>query len=137
MSKRQEETKKKLLQELARTPIAQVACKNASVGRATYYRWRKEDEQFAEAVDAALEQSVGLINDMAESQLISSIKEKNMTAIIFWLKFHHPAYETRVKVDANIHHEQQELSPEQALIVAQALKCAGLLGEGTPDEQQS
>ena len=103
--------------------------------RATYYRWRKEDEDFATACEEAIEQSSGLINDMAESQLISAIKEKNMTAIIYWLKHHHPKYAARIELDAHITQDQQELTPEQAQIVAQALRLAGLLklpeGENT------
>lgn len=67
-----------------------------------------------------------MVNDMAESQLISAIKDKNMTAIIFWLKHHHRAYRTRIELDANIKQEQQELTPEQAEMVAQALRLSGL-----------
>jgi hypothetical protein len=95
--------------------------------RATYYRWRKEDEDFATACDDAIATSSDLINDMAESQLISAIKEKNLTAIMYWLRHHHPAYVARLKLDANIRHEQQELTPEQAEMVARALRMAGLI----------
>jgi hypothetical protein len=67
-----------------------------------------------------------MINDLAESQLVSSIKEKNMTAIIFWLKHHHRAYRTKIELDAHIKNDQQELTPEQAELIAQALRLAGL-----------
>ncbi len=127
MSRNQEKDKQKLVEKLSKTPVVEVACKQAGVPRSTYYRWRKADEVFADACDDALEQSAGLINDMAESQLISGIKEKNMTAIIFWLKHHHRAYATRVQVDATVQAKQQELSPEQAEMVSGALQMAGLL----------
>ena len=127
MSRNQELDKKKLLRALAKSPIVEVACKQAGLPRATYYRWRKDDETFAGDCDAALEESSGRINDLAESQLISAIKEQNMTAIIFWLKHHHKTYETRVKVDAQLLNESEELTPEQAVLVEQALKHAGLL----------
>jgi ACT domain-containing protein len=71
--------KKALLDYLQKTPIVEVACKQTGVGRSTYYRWRKDDEEFAEAADNAIEQSTGVINDMAESQLIKAIKNNNMT----------------------------------------------------------
>lgn len=103
-----------------------MACKQADVPRSTYYRWRKDDETFAEGCDEAIEQSASMVNDMAESQLISAIKDKNMTAIIFWLKHHHRAYRTRIELEANIKQEQQELTPEQAEMVAQALRLSGL-----------
>ena len=70
--------------------------------------------------------SVGRINDLAESQLISAIKDKNMSAITFWLKHHHQQYRNRVEVDARINAVQQELTPEQAEIVSRALQLAGI-----------
>jgi hypothetical protein len=135
MSRNQAADKKRLLSCLMKSPIVEVACKQANVPRSTYYRWRKDDEEFADACDVALEESAGRINDLAESQLISAIKEQNMTAIIFWLKHHHRAYRTRIELDANIKHDQEALSPEQAELVAQALRLAGLtkLTAGEPD----
>ena len=134
MSRNQVHDKKKLLQALTKSPIVEVACKQANIPRSTYYRWRKDDEHFAEACDVALEESAGRINDLAESQLISAIKDQNMTAIVFWLKHHHRAYRTRIEVDANIKQDQQALTPEQAEMVAQALRLAGLtkLPKGEP-----
>lgn len=133
--------KKKLLEKLLKTPIVEVACKQIGLPRSTYYRWRKEDLDFASACDEAFEQSAGLINDMAESQLINSIKEKNMTAIIFWLKNHHRSYKTRVEVDAHVHADQQALTAEQAALVAHALQLAGLTAlpepEGGNDESRT
>ncbi len=127
MSRNIDSDKKRLLEKLAKTPIVEVACKQVGLARSTYYRWYKEDESFAEACNEAIEQSAGLINDMAESQLINAIKEQNMSAIVFWLKHHHHSYRTRVEVDARIGTVQQSLNPEQAEIVSQALKLAGLL----------
>jgi ACT domain-containing protein len=126
MSRNHTQDKLKLVERLNHTPIVEVACKQAGVPRSTYYRWRKQDEVFAETCDEALEQSTRLINDMAESQLISAIQEKNMTAIIFWLKHHHRTYRTRLEIDANVRSEQQALTPEQAVMVAEALRLAGL-----------
>ena len=126
MSRNHAQDKLKLIDRISRTPIVEVACKQAGVPRSTYYRWRKQDTTFAEACDEALEQSTRLINDMAESQLITAIKEKNMTAIIFWLKHHHQTYRARIEIDANVRSEQQALTPEQAEMVTQALRLAGL-----------
>ncbi len=42
---------------LKKTPIVQVACERSSVGRATYYRWKKDDADFAKQADEALDQS--------------------------------------------------------------------------------
>jgi len=134
LSRNQDADKKKLLERLRKTPIVEAACKQIGLPRATYYRWRKDDELFAEACDEAIEQSAHVVNDLAESQLIAGIKNQNMTAIMFWLKHHHGAYRTRVEVDARIEAVQQELTPEQSEAVAQALRLAGLVGnEEIPD----
>ena len=137
MSRNQALDKKRLLEKLAKTPIVEVACKQAGVPRSTYYRWRKDDEAFAEKCEETIEQSAGLINDMAESQLISAIREKSLTAIMFWLKHHHPAYETRLKVDANLKRESEELTPEQAAVVERALQHAGLVPSSSETGEES
>lgn len=101
---RQRQTKEKelLLEHLQKTPIIQLACEKSGVGRATYYRWRKDDMKFAMLADEALEISVNLMNDLAESQLLSAIKEKNITAIIFWLKHRHKEYSTKIFLNGSI-----------------------------------
>lgn len=129
MSRNQDKDKAKVLAKLKRTPIVEAACKQAGIPRSTFYRWRKDDEAFADAVDEALDQSAALISDMAESQLINAIKEQNMTAIMFWLKHHRRAYRNRVEVDAKIEGVQQGLTPEQTELVSQALRLAGLIKE--------
>ncbi len=95
---RQTKEKELLLEQLKKTPIVQFACEKSGVGRATYYRWRKEDIKFATLADQALDISVNLMNDLAESQLLSAIKDKNMTAIIFWLKNRHKDYSTKISL---------------------------------------
>ncbi len=135
MSRNQTTDKKQLLLRLVKTPIVEAACNQTNVPRSTYYRWRKDDESFAEACDEAIELSASVVNDLAESQLISAIKDQNMTAVMFWLKHHHRSYRTRVEIDAKIESVQQELTPEQADLVSQALKLAGLTTENNKEIQ--
>jgi hypothetical protein len=137
MSRSQAKDKAKLLEQLAKTPIVQVACERVGVPRATYYRWVKSDKKFAKACDEAIKQSSALINDMAESQLISAIKDKNMSAIIYWLKHKHPDYVTKLKLDANFKHESEELTPEQDELVTKALRLAGYIGGGENNEESN
>lgn len=87
-----------LIEQLRKTPIIQVACEKIGVARATFYRWKNNDKKFAEDVDFAIHEGSQLINDMAESQLITSIKNNNLTAIIFWLKNHHKGYAPKLEV---------------------------------------
>ena len=108
--------KESLLEQLRKTPIIQIASEKSGVSRATFYRWKKEDKEFSKKADEALQDGSLLVNDMAESQLMSAIRDKNMTAIIFWLRNHHPAYATKVEVTGQLKHEYKLTEEEEELI---------------------
>lgn len=124
-----------LLKQLKKTPIVEVSCKKLGIGRATYYRWRKDDPEFADEADFALQEGSTLINDMAESQLINSIKDGNMTGIIFWLKNHHKQYSPKLEVttkslDIPLTDEQKELI-QKSLAMAFGNKKGEEVGDET------
>lgn len=127
IEKRKIKDKELLLEILKKTPIVQIACEKAGISRASYYRWRKEDPKFSEVADIAIEDGNKLINDMAESQLITAIRDKNMTAIIYWLNHHHPAYATKMEITAKLKHDNEQLTPEQETLVIKALKLASVI----------
>jgi len=62
--------------------VVTVACKSADVPRSTYYKWLKEDEEFAKAVKDI--ENIAL--DFGESQLHKQIGDGNTSATIFFLK---------------------------------------------------
>ena len=62
--------------------VVTVACKKADIPRSTYYKWLKEDEDFAIAVQEI--ENVAL--DFAESQLHKQISDNSTAATIFYLK---------------------------------------------------
>ncbi len=62
--------------------VVTVACKKADIPRSTYYKWLKEDKDFALAVEDI--ENIAL--DFAESQLHSQIGDGNTSATIFYLK---------------------------------------------------
>jgi ACT domain-containing protein len=116
------QNKKALVEQLRKTPIVQVSCEKLGISRATYYRWKKRDPKFAENAEIALQEGAQLINDMAESQLISAIKEGNLTGIIFWLKNHHRNYSPKLEVttrDGDI-----PLTEEQKILIKKSLTMA-------------
>ncbi len=119
-----ESHKSKLIQQIKKTPIIQIACEKTGISRATYYRWRKSDAEFREDADQALLDGAALVNDMAESQLISGIRSQNMTAIIFWLKHHHKDYKTRIEVSGKIKSVDEILTTEQQELIKKAIKMA-------------
>lgn len=136
IQKRIDKNQELLIEQLKKTPIVQVACEKVGVGRATYYRWRKENEVFGEQADEAIAEGASLVNDMAESQLMAAIRDKNLTAIIFWLKHHHPHYATKVEVTARLKADNEALTPEQEALVTKALKLAALLPEIREKEKE-
>jgi transposase-like protein len=127
ITKRQSIQKKDLLEKLKETPVVEIACRKIGIARATYYRWRISDEKFAKEAELALEAGSALVNDMAESQILTAIKDQNMTAIIYWLNHHHPAYATKIEVTANLKNQNETLTPEQEALVTKALQLASLI----------
>ena len=116
-----------LLEQFRKMPIIQIACEKAGVGRATYYRWRKEDTEFASSSDEALQDGVSLISDMAESQLLGQIRDNNLGAVMYWLKHRNPNYNNKLEVTAKLKHEDDKLTPEQEAAITEALKLASLV----------
>lgn len=123
--KKTEQTKDALLEQLKKTPIVQIACEKLGISRWTFYRWKKEDGEFAKKIDEAIFDGRLLVNDLAESQLISAVKDRNFAAIMYWLKHHHPSYKTRIEIEGTVN-TIQELSPEQKELVRKALELADL-----------
>lgn len=121
-----------LLEQLRKMPIIQVACEKAGVSRATYYRWRKEDDAFAASADEAIHDGVSLVSDMAESQLLTGIRDGNLGAVMYWLKHRNANYNNKLEVTAKIKTENDALTPEQEAAITEALKLASLTEEDAP-----
>lgn len=84
--------KKRMLSALEDMRIVTHACKKAGVSTSTLYRWRKEDIAFDEACTEASEVGTNLINDMAESVIVSKIQKSDFKASTYWLEHHKDAY---------------------------------------------
>lgn len=119
-----DEDKGRLLDALRENHIALAACRKTGIGKSTYYRWRQEDPTFAEEADAAIREGVEMVNDAAESNIVTAIKNRDQEASRFWLKHRHGAYSTKIKVETT--KPDTELSPEQEAIVRKALELAAL-----------
>lgn len=87
--------KEKLVEILEQYPIIQVACTKAWISRQTYYRWYSDDEEFALKADRAMFIWKETVNDLAESNIISWVKENDMRANMFWLNNNHKNYSNR------------------------------------------
>ena len=83
MDKSRHIKKEAILQALENSlGVVTVACKQVDIPRSTYYKWLKEDEDFARAVKDI--ENIAL--DFGESQLHSQMKDGSTSATIFYLK---------------------------------------------------
>lgn len=129
IEKRQQKNKEALLKKFEKYPIIQAVCERTGIARSTYYRWRKEDKKFRKESDKAIQKGIALVNDLAESQLIASIKDRHMTAIIFWLKNRHKNYKEKVDIKAEIKNKDKKITPEQEIIIKKALSLVAFQNE--------
>lgn len=117
--------KQAIIDQLHKLPIIEIACSKSGVSRMTFYRWKKQDTEFAKQVDDAMAMGKSLISDVAESQLISAIKKGDMRGIIFWLKHNREEYKTKVELSGTLLQIREELTDEEVEILRQALELAG------------
>jgi hypothetical protein len=129
---KQERQKELIIEQLRKTPVIQIVCEKLAIGRTTYYRWRQEDKEFAQACDEALEDGCFMVNDLAESQLMAAIRDQNITAIMFWLKNHHVKYANKLDISGKLQIDEK-LNEEQEAIVRKALQLASLM----PEQEES
>lgn len=117
-----------VIQQFKKIPIIQVVCEKIGISRSTYYRWREKDKSFTKQADKALNQGLGFINDMAESQLINAIRNQNLTAVFYWLNHRHSAYNNKVEITTKI--KDESLTEDQQKLIIKALEHASLIGKG-------
>ncbi|MBU0570031.1 DUF1804 family protein [Patescibacteria group bacterium] len=115
------------LDELRKMPIVLVACEKSGVSRNSIYRWRKEDKKFSEEMDKALAEGEDLVNDLSESQLLTLIKEKNFSAVRYWLSHRNPKFKDKVEVTTKVDINDEELTPEQQAVVHKAFNLASII----------
>jgi len=93
--RRKKKEKKLILDLLFKYPIVQLACEKSGISRATFYRWKNEDEEFNIESEKAIFEWKQLINDMAEMNVISWIKNWDKTLTMYWLNNNNPNYSNR------------------------------------------
>ena len=116
MNKSTQLKKEKLLEGLVKSlGVITSACAIANVSRTTYYSYYNDDDEFAKEVDEV--SNIAL--DFAESQLFDLIKDKNITAIIFFLKTkgRHRGYSERI--------EYEKIDPENMNLVVEFVNSDG------------
>jgi hypothetical protein len=98
--------KRKLILEVEKNPIVTYACQKVGVSRATFYRWKDEDDDFATEIEDAQSRGYDYLNDFTEGKLISKIKNDDGPSIRFWLSSNHERYR-RVRDGKNTGEKRQ------------------------------
>lgn len=117
-----------VIEQLRKTPVVQVVCERVGISRATYYRWLAKDKRFAQGVSASLSEGTELINDMAVSALISSISEKNLGAVKFWLVNKSKDFSPKLEINTNqTRADAKLLTKEQQDLIKKAVDLSAPL----------
>lgn len=133
---KKKKVKQEFIKQLKLVPIVQVACERVGISRNSIYRWRRDDEVFAEAWEEALAEGEALVNDMTESQLLTLIKEKNWSAISFWLRHRNPRFRDKLEVTTK-NASDGTLTPAQEEVVRRALTLAAIIPSTNEQENES
>jgi hypothetical protein len=89
---KKQQISQKVLDELSELPNVSLICKKLNISRQTFYRWKKEDPDFADEIENSLTCGIESISDLAESKLIENIKGGKQRAIEYWLGNNKKAY---------------------------------------------
>ena len=123
----QEKIKALLVEQLKKTPIIQVACEKMNIGRSTFYRWKNQDEEFSKMIDESMQEGTDFVSDLAESRLVEAIRDRNLRAVLFWLRSHSARYATKIELNGKLQVENEPLSDEQKELIEKALTFSGLI----------
>ena len=90
--KRKKKIDDKLCAALEKHGNIKAACKEAGIGRSTFYHWQQEDREFKERCETSIRLGKEEINDFAHTQLIRLMEQSNVRAITYHLSRRHPDY---------------------------------------------
>jgi hypothetical protein len=130
--------KEMFLEHIKKVPIIQICAEKVNLNRSTFYRWYKSDRKFAKAVDLAIQEGVSMINDLAQSQIIQAMKERNLTACMYWLNHKSQDFANKLQVSGNLEMKKDELTKEQEKDIKRALELASMItrNEGRNEKKQ-
>jgi hypothetical protein len=127
------ENRKVFLEQIRKTPVIQAACDMVGVTRTTIHRWRKDDPEFAKALDDALHDGRSLVSDVAISQLLTAIKNGDLGAVKYWLNHFDENFKTKVEFSGTMRQMREELTEEEAAMIGDALLLLGLPDNSVSD----
>lgn len=88
--------KKRFLEALRTSHMVLPTCRKTQISKSKYYRWRQQDSKFAKAADAAIQEAIDIVNDVADSTIVNGVRDQDRDYTKFWLSHRHPAYAERL-----------------------------------------
>lgn len=131
---RQDKQKQALLEQLRRLPIKEVAYEKVGITRMTASRWRNISQKFAEEMDSAMKEGREFICDLAESQVISLIRQGKLEAARLYLQYNNPRYANKLELTGNAIVERP-MTPVEKALLKQAFKHSSLYVQEKPKEK--
>ncbi len=125
--------KEQLIEILSKNPIIQPACDRCGISRSTLYRWKDNNDNFAQRVEKAITEGRILVTELAESKLMNAIKNENLGAIIFWLRNNDIRYSDKLEIKGHVTATSYILSADQEASIKKALLLSGINEDGGQD----
>src|SRR3989344_513676 len=122
IERRQGKMRQALLDQLERTPIIELACDKVGVSRTTFYRWIHASKTFAAAVEKSLTVGREFINDLAESQVITLVRQGEIKALRLWLQHNSARYANKLELSGTIDTKELPMTKAEKALRLQALK---------------
>ena len=123
---RQAKVKQALIEQLRRLPVREVAYEKVGISRMTANRWRKASKKFADEMDAAMEEGRLFINDLAESQGITLLRQGEIKAVRLWLQHNHHRYANKLELSGTVGTKEIPMTKAEKAARLQALKHSSL-----------
>jgi hypothetical protein len=110
----------KIIESLEKTPIIEIACAKLKISRSTLYRWIESEPGFRIKVEEALDTGRSIVTDVAESHLISGVKEGEKGYVKYWLSNNCVRYK---KNQVEEEPEEEDLTDEEKEDIANCMRA--------------
>lgn len=108
----------KIIESLEKTPIMEIACAKLKISRSTLYRWIESEPGFRIKVEEALDIGRSIVTDVAESHIISGVKEGDKAYVKYWLSNNCVRYKKNQPV---VEPEEEDLTDQEKEDIAKCM----------------
>jgi AcrR family transcriptional regulator len=127
--KREARAKAQIVENLRKHFNVKAACVAAGIGRATFYRWYRDDEAFALECRSAEVEGRDDFNDLMMVKFQQLVRDGNAAAVLFGLRRMHPYFRTFPSFVLPDHADEFADDARRAIVsVAKSLLRRGMAG---------